>query len=385
MKNSGPRVGILGAGIAGVTLALMLADSGVPSVLFEQAELSGEIGAGVQLAPSAVRLLHRLGLADALREIAVEVESALMCQWDDGTVVARTPFGKDCADRYGAPYYTVHRADLHALLTSRLETPVATGRRCVEVTEDDESVRLLFADGSTEEVGLLIGADGIRSVVRSRISADVPCFSGELIYRGLVDARRLPGAFGNSIRVWKGTDGHAVMYPVRRGQLISVAATVPAEEGGHESWSRRGDLTAMRARYDCWHDSVRSVLAALDEVTVWALHDREPIECWATDRTVLIGDAAHPMLPFLAQGANQAIEDATVLALCLADAADSHRAAFDRYQRLRVPRAREILLSSRQNAEHLRAEEPASRQDAAVTELPLEDHDWLFGHHAEEV
>lgn len=386
------RVAVAGAGIAGLTVAVALARDDHTLTVYEQARALGEIGAGLQLAPNAVRVLRGLGVT--LDDAAVRPVGRQFRHWRDARVIATVPYG-DCEQRYGAPYLTVHRPDLLTRLLE--EIPPATvrlGARLVGVQEGPGGVGLALTDGHTARADVLVGADGIHSVVRARVATDEPRFSGQYVYRGVVAAARCAlGAEPPAVWVWPGPGRHCVAYPIAGGRLISFAATVPATGPGpgtpggtaaRESWSEPGDVAALTAAYAGWCDDISGLFAAATTVQRWALHDRDPIPRWSTPRTSLAGDAAHPMLPFLAQGANQAVEDAAALAAVLRGRAPSEvRDALARYASVRAGRTAEIQRRSRANQGTLHlgdGPEQEARDAALAAHADLATQDWLFGY-----
>ncbi|MEV4807755.1 FAD-dependent monooxygenase [Nonomuraea sp. NPDC049421] len=383
-------VAIVGAGIAGLAFAAALRRAGIDFRIYEQAPRLSEVGAGVQLAPNATRELHRLGLGDALRAVAVAPLSIDIRRWDDATLLQRTPLGEPCLRRFGAPYYTVHRADLHGGLLSLVPPGrVHLGARCTAVTQTADKARLRLSDGTTAEADLVVGADGIHSAVRERLAADRPRYSGQTIYRGLVPARRVPHLLAEPrVRLWFGPDRHCVCYPVSAGRLVSFGATVSAPEWQEESWSARGSVDDLAAAYEGWNEDVTRLIAAADAVSRWALHDRDSLGRLSSGRITVIGDAAHPMLPFRAQGANQAIEDAIVLACCLADKGGTDlSAALNDYERIRLPRTGRVQRESRDSVTtyHLADGEAQRRRDAEGRDVAgLDRHQWLFGYDAQQ-
>ncbi|MGW3526106.1 FAD-dependent monooxygenase [Streptomyces sp. VN1] len=385
-----PRIAVVGAGIGGLTLARALAESGTPCEVFEQARAMTEIGAGVQLAPNTVRSLRSLGLEAALARHAVPVEAMRMYGWRGGPITA-TPFGAACETLYGAPYCAVHRADLQgALLTLVGPGPLRLGHRLRDLSPDGDEMVLTFDNGRTHRADLVVGADGIHSVVRERLVRDAPVFSGLGVFRGLVPVDRLPTAARQPlIRMWLGPGRHFVCYPVSGGRLLSFAAISPLATAGAESWSAEGDATALTEDFDGWSGLVPAVTRAVGTVRRWALHDRPVLHTWATDRLAVLGDAAHPMLPFMAQGANQAVEDAVELASLLAGAsADEIPERLRAYELVRAPRAAAVQQGSRGHSEtmHLpdgprqRERDQALRRTGGLT--GLRERAWLYGHEA---
>jgi salicylate hydroxylase len=386
-------VAIVGAGLSGLTLAAALRHEGLPATVWEQSPAFGLVGAGIQLAPNATRLLHRLGLAGHLRCVAVRPAAIELRRWDDNSVIARTELGEACEQQYGAPYYAVHRADLHEGLLGLLEPgTVRAGARCVSVTDGGDRAVVTFDDGSAVGSGLAVGADGIHSTVRAQLMTDAPRFSGQSIYRSVVPAERVPFLLSEpKVVLWLGPGQHVVSYPVSAGRSVSFGATVSAGEWYPESWSGVGSVAELAQAYRGWHRDVRQLIDAAGSVSRWALHDRDPVPRWSGRRVTLIGDAAHPMLPFVAQGANQAIEDAVVLARSLAEgrrrdaggiAVPEALRSYERMRRDRVDRVHEI---SRRNATTLHLADGAGqrRRDGEMArERRLAEQAWLYGYDA---
>jgi salicylate hydroxylase len=382
-------VAVVGAGIGGLTLAAALSRTGVRCEVFEQARCLSEVGAGIQIAPNAARLLHRLGLERRLRACAVRPRAIEMRRWSDDAPLASTVLGDECERLYGAPYYTIHRAHLHEALVGLLTDNVLhLGRRVIGVADLPDRAVLRFDDGAVYAADVVVGADGIHSVVREALVADAPVFSGQTIYRGLLPRERAPLLAGDpAVRLWLGPGQHCVCYPVSGGQAVSFAATCPAAGWSTESWSAIGDPDALADAYRGWNRAVVDLVRAAGTVRRWALHDRVKLTRWSSARLTLLGDAAHPMLPFMAQGANQAIEDALTLAACLT-LTTSPRVPEElrRYEALRAPRTELVQRRSRDSAGalHLPDGPAQAERDAGLPGfLDLRGQEWLYGYDAE--
>jgi salicylate hydroxylase len=383
------RIAVVGAGLAGLTFAGWLGRHGIESTVYENADVLTEAGAGLQLSPNSVRLLHRLGLARTLARCAVQPASLDVRRWDDGSVLARTELGYACEELYAAPYYTLLRADLLRCLQEfvlrRTGTTIRLGRRVVRVSQSDREATLHFSDGTTVAADLVVGADGIHSAVRAQLTRDDARYSGTTVYRGLVPLDAGP-ATRPRVNIWLGPGQHCVWYPVARGRYLNVVATRPEPEWYGRSWQAPGAVSDLVAAYAGWHPEVVDVLSAAPSVTRWALHDRAALDRWYQGRVTVIGDAAHPVLPFGAQGANQAIESAVALAACLLSAGLELPAALAAYQRIRAPRLAQVVDAVRRNAaDHHLADGAgqAGRDRRLPARARLRAQAWLFGHDAE--
>ena len=353
---SAPIALICGGGIGGLTAALCLAQAGFEVQVFEQSEGFQEIGAGIQLSPNGTRVLHHLGLEAGLREIAFLPESTEMRDWRDGSVIASNPLGEALLRQYGFPYYHVHRADLMRVLAgAAARVPSITLRADARVTAIEQvgDTVSVTAAGQRHSGALLVGADGIHSTVRSHLfGAQQPAFTGNVAWRALVPARALPEGLVRPVTTaWWGPGRHFVHYYVRGGALVNCVCVVEKTGWQHESWTERGDRSELERDFAGWHPSVRTLIEAMDPAQCfkWALFDRPPMTRWGEGCITLLGDACHPTLPFMAQGAVMAIEDAAVLAHCLSgDAAVAQGLAT--YESLRRPRTSRIQAGSRRNA-----------------------------------
>ncbi|MFE0020338.1 FAD-dependent monooxygenase [Amycolatopsis sp. NPDC059021] len=382
------RIGVIGAGIAGLTTTIALHRAGFPVTVFERTPVMDVAGVGIQLTPNASRLLARLGLAERLADVASRPRSVDVHRWDDGSLLTRMPLGDECAGLFGAPYYTVHRGDLQRVLLDAVPPEyLELGHRCTEVRAGSGAATAVFANGARQEFDVLLGADGIHSVVRRTMVADAPKFSGLIAYRGLVDADDVPEfRDDHRLRAWFGPGQHCVCYPVSAGRALSFTAMAAADIGQDTAVSPAGRRDSLLAAYRGWDPRLVALLAAADGVSRWELHDRNPLSRWSTPRLTLLGDAAHPMLPFRAQGANQGIEDAVVLAECLATAGEDASAALYRYERARRPRTTRIQRDSRESARafHLGDGGGQHERDRRMSgQWTLRSHEWLFGYRAE--
>jgi salicylate hydroxylase len=386
------RVAVVGGGIGGLSAALFLRRAGLENVtVFEQAPELLEIGAGIQAAPNAVRLLRRLGLAERLGEVAVRLEVGWeFRRWEDGRVLFSQELGDECERLYGEPYYTVHRAHLLDMLREAVpDGTVRLGHRCVDVTQHGDEVELIFEGGSSEHADAVIGADGIHSAVHDAILPPQPAtFSGLCAYRALIPAEQAPEEARRPVTtLWLGPGRHFVHYPVSGGREINLVTANPAGDWREESWTAEGRVEDLAAEFAGWDERVQQLIASVTETKRYAFYDREPLERWTVGRVTLLGDAAHPMMPFFAQGATQAIEDAAVVAGCLREATrETVDEALLRYESLRKERASKVQHMSRARREHHHlpdGEEQRKRDAEFAKEDPLGHNAWLYGHDVE--
>jgi len=342
---------VVGGGIGGLAAAAALTRAGIEASVYEQAPEIGEIGAGVLIGPNSVRLLHRLGLAEAIDEVGGWVGEGSTYYRHDGTKVAPVM----TTDSSGwAAMYGMHRADLVDVL--RRAVPghrVHPGYRAVSFTQDAEKARVTFENGAVAEADLVIGADGIHSAMQPFVTEQAtPVFSGQISYRGVLDTARVPWWPERIFQVWMGEGKHVIVFPVRAGRMLNFVCFVPAEEAMRESWSAPGDPDALRAAFAGFAAPVTELLQQVDSTFWWGLYDREPLAEWTRGRLALLGDAAHPMLPHLGQGANQSVEDAFALAAVLGDASSADvPAALRRYAQVRRRRTDVVQANSRRNGE----------------------------------
>jgi salicylate hydroxylase len=380
----------MGGGIGGLAAAVSLLRAGFDVHVFEQASALSEVGAGIQVSPNASRLLHRLGMAEELEAMGVRPLAWHQRRWEDGRTLLRAPLGDAVVEAFGFPHYQMHRADLLAAFVRMLPAErLHLRRRFAGLTDHGNHVEARFADGGRMDVDLLIGADGIHSDVRTALfGPESPRFTGCVAYRGLVPAERLVELrLDVTAQVWMGPGSHFVHYFVQRGRLVNFVALIDRTTWTRESWNDRGEVADALAAYEGWHPQVRTVLGSVDSTFVWALFDRAPLERWSVGRVTLLGDACHPMLPFMAQGAAQAIEDGATLTACLTHEADIPT-ALQRYEQLRLPRASRIQAMSATNKTRFHLPDGAEQEErdalmaSGATDWAFKAVAWIYGHDA---
>ena len=387
-----PKIAIIGGGIAGLAAALAFYRRGVEVAVYEQAGELSEIGAGVQMTPNAMRALKALGLEDSAMAVAFEPESQVLRSWKSGRVIYRAPVRRVFRETFGAPHCSFHRADLLAVLAAPLpDSAIHLNARCVAVEPGDRQAVAHFADGSAVEADIVVGADGIHSTVRKQLfGADSPRFTGCMCWRGLVQVERIPrGLIEPASSNWLGPRGHVVHYYVRRGEMVNFVAIHETDAWTEESWIREADRDELMATYADWHPDLRRLFECSERYFKWGLFDREPLPSWTRGRATLLGDSAHAMLPFLAQGAAMGIEDGCVLAELVARLPDDLDEALRRYEALRVPRTRRAVLGSRERARlnHLHSRWARFKRDLEYLSRRLFYPDgtvhrtaWLYGY-----
>src|SRR5262245_22795871 len=356
--------------MGGLAAAATLARAGFAVRVYEQATRFARVGAGIQMMPNSMKVLRGLGLEERLRAVAFAPRSHLNRTWDTGEVTNELPM----PDRlYGAPYLCMHRATLHDALASAVPADcVELGKRVIGLEPRGNAVKLVFADGTRATADVVVGADGVHSTVRELLfGGDDPQWKGRIAYRAVFPSELVGRDLGPSRTKWWGPDRHIVIYytTANRDEIYFVTSVPePVEWMTRESWSAKGDVVELRAAYESFHPEVRAVLEACPDCHKWAILEREPLARWSEERVVLLGDACHPMTPYMAQGAATSIEDAAVLARCL-DAVDGEdvEGAFERYEAHRKPRTSRIQAISSANT-WLRTEE--------------DDTAWLYGYDA---
>src|SRR5882672_5652782 len=364
MVESRPHVAIVGGGIGGLFAANALIANGIQVSVYEQAPVLGEIGAGVFLTPNSVRHLQRLGLEGAVQKWGARVGHESRYFRHNGVPIA--PVQVTDSAGWNATF-GMHRADLVEILATALPRDVVhTGHRCTGCEQGDDVARVSFANGAVAEGDVVIAADGIHSELRHEVTPPShPVFSGSVAYRGVISHDRVPDWPTGSWLMWLGKGKHFLTFPLRAAQLINYVAFVPADAEMKESWSAPGDPDVLRREFEGWDPRIGTLLSQVETTFRWALYDREPLPSWTRGRLTLLGDAAHPMLPHLGQGANQSIEDGMALATILARTERaSVPAALLAYERLRRERVAAVQRGARENG---------MRYDSSYADLGVRD------------
>lgn len=378
-------IAIVGGGIGGLVAAVALRDSGHAVTVYEQASEFREIGAGVTLHPNATRLLEKLGLGDALRKIGSPTAGVRLMNTSGVPIETGVPRGVAPLSDAGQGY-NVHRAEFLGVLVDALPSAVFRLRhRCADLTEDASGVALTFENGERALADLVIGADGIRSVVRQKIGLDGLARSeGVMAYRGMVPVEKLPWAQNaQGLYLWMGAGRSFLCYPVSGGAVMNMVAFVPTDRDSPESWSAPGSLDTLADEYRGWDDRVAQTIAALTETYVWGIYDRAPLPHWTRGRTTLMGDAAHPMVPHLGQGAGQAIEDAYTLGILLDGASkDDVPARLASYEQLRRDRTTRVQGVARRAGQFYRTDFPDSKERDATMAGWTKEVRWILEHDA---
>jgi salicylate hydroxylase len=378
---------VAGAGIGGLTLALALARSGLRVSVAERAAALQEVGAGLQLSPNASRILDSLGLADELDAFGARPDAARIIDGKSGRRIAHLPLGTEAEQRWGAPYRVIHRADLQRILAEaamREGAEIRLGAELLDVADTESGVVAHIKGVNGDETipgSAFVGADGLYSAARSRLDKDEPRFSGQIAWRATI---QLDAA--NETGLWLGPGAHLVSYRLNKSDKLNLVAIIPGTEQ-RRGWALPADADDIGRTFSSWSPVVRALISAPDRWTKWPLFDRPALPRWGEGRTTLIGDAAHPMLPHLAQGAAMAIEDAAVLAKRIKGEPHDLALAFRRYEADRQDRtARAASVSRRQGGIYRLSGPPAFARDAALRlmgpERLMKQLDWLYGFRA---
>jgi len=388
------RIAIAGAGIAGLTTALALLQQGFKVDVYEQASQLGEVGAGLQISPNGTRVLQSLGLEKELLPVVCQAKGKEIRMWNTGQRWKLFDLGDDCLSRFGAPYWMLHRGDLHKILLEafnvRSDKPVRLNARVVSAQSTASGAGFALQDGSQHHAFGLIAADGVHSVLREKLlGEDKAQFTGLLAWRGLVPIDSISSHLQAQVGTnWVGPGAHVITYPVRGGQLMNVVGIIEKNGWCGESWTEQGTHEELLQDFGHWHEDVGELMRKIEQPFKWALLGRSPQRGWAQGSICLVGDSAHPTLPFLAQGANMAIEDAAVMARCLS-LQDTASEAFAQFESLRWQRTADIVNRSSDNAKRFHNPQ-LSDADKAVDYVSAEwepekvrrRYDWLFEYDA---
>ena len=388
------RIAIAGAGIAGLTTALSLLHRGWKVDVYEQASQLGEVGAGLQISPNGTRVLQSLGLEPALKAVVCQAKGKEIRMWNTGQRWKLFDLGDDCLSRFGAPYWMVHRGDLHNILlaafNARSDAPVRLNARVVSAKSSSDGASFELQDGSQHKAYGLIAADGVHSILREKLlGEDKAQFTGLLAWRGLVPVHTISTHLQAQVGTnWVGPGAHVITYPVRGGQLMNVVGIIEKDGWRGESWTEQGTHEELLQDFGHWHADVGELMRKIEQPFKWALLGRSPQKGWAQGAICLVGDSAHPTLPFLAQGANMAIEDAAVMARCLS-AQDTAEKAFAQFENVRWQRTADIVNRSSDNAKRFhnpQLSDAAKAVDYVSTEWEPEKvrrrYDWMFEYDA---
>ncbi|MFL6937119.1 MAG: FAD-dependent monooxygenase [Xanthobacteraceae bacterium] len=377
------RVAVIGAGIGGLAAACALRTRGFEVAVYERAPSLGEVGAGLQLGPNAVKVLRALALETALRQLAFEPTNIVSLAWDDAHLRFREPLKAIATTKFGAPYLMVHRADLHRLLCEKFPADaIHLDAPCTQVASMKSGAAATFADGSAVEADVIVGADGINSAVRENLFGAQPArYTQQMAWRCIVPIACVPTEVGPGRAVavgrdeyvgWIGPEGHVICYPIRSGELYNIFAGHVSEEWVEESWVVPSSVAELLAAYRGWNEALLAMLGNVEQCFKWGIRDRDPLPHWTRGRITLLGDAAHPMMPTLAQGAAMALEDAYAVARNLARHGADPERGLKAYESERLPRARAVQLQARQQFQN-------NRKNPAPPPL---SRDWIFGHDA---
>ena len=386
MNDKTGKIAVIGGGLGGLAAALSLHRAGFDVDVYEQAPELNEVGGGINMGPNAARILYRLGLGDALDRDAVQPLSAHVRRWDDGRTLQKAVLNPISGELYGAPHLTVHRADLQRIIASGLpKERIHLGHRLVDLADKGDRVDARFANGNRIDAEVLVGADGIHSSVRALLFGEQdPEFAGCVAYRGLVPVDRIADlGLERGNQSWLGPGGHLVHYFVSGGRLLNFVGWTEHDSWNREDWTDRATIERALGAFEGWHPQIRRIISAADTCFIWALFDRDPLPRWSAGRVTLLGDACHPMYPFMAQGAAQAIEDGATLAALLANGGDPI-GILKRYEQLRLPRVTRLQEMSRANKHryHMPDGPEQEARDAAMVatrERAPETMQWLFG------
>ena len=383
LGNRAKRIAVIGGGIGGMTAAAALHQRGFEVSIYERAANLGEVGFGLQLGPNAVKVARAIGILDELKSFAVEPSSMVSLTWDTADLRFRNPWDGLMERRFGAPYMMAHRPDLHEALIGKVPSDaIHLSKSCVGVANTKDGATAIFADGTQIEADVVIGADGIHSAVRKVVFGESTArFTNQICWRAAVPMEDAPSQVGPNRSAelhtkdyigWIGPTGHVICYPVRGGKYMNIFAGRVSEEWAEESWSVPSSVDEMLEAYAGWNDALLDMFRKIESCYRWGIYDREPLETWVNGRIGLLGDAAHPMMPTLAQGAAQSMEDGLALARILFEHKDDPGAGLLAYDRERQPRGKKVQLQARDQFNN-------NRKPVAPPPISV---DWIYGYDA---
>lgn len=369
------RIAVIGAGLGGTVAAVLMRRQGFEVTVYEQADNFSRLGAGINLSPNVTRVLREVGVLDRLREIGVITKGWLSRQWDTGETLFELPLGDATEARYGAPYITIHRGDFHAELIAAVGSEnIAFGKRLVDLDPEGDTVKMCFADGGAAEAEIVIGADGVNSMVREvLLGPEKPTYTGHVGHRAIFPVSLLGGLELPDITKWWADDRHLVVYFVtsRKDEIYFVSGVPEPEWTSETSWVDC-DVDEIRRAFDGFHPEVQALIDACPAATKWAFYERKPLPLWSSGRIVMLGDACHPMKPHMGQGAAMAIEDAAMLARCFDETPDGDfQDAFALYAANRMERTERVQSESRENTWLKYEQNPDWVFDYDVFNVPL--------------
>jgi salicylate hydroxylase len=377
------RVAVLGGGIGGMTAAAAFHQRGFEVAVYERASTLSEVGFGLQLGPNAVKVARAIGILDELVKFAVEPTAMVSVTWDEARLRFRNPYEGVMRRRFDAPYMMAHRPDLHQALIRKVPaSAVHLDKTCISVANTPQGATATFADGTSIEADAIIGADGIHSVVRNQLFGESAArFTKQICWRAMVPMQYAPTDVGpdGSVRLensdyvgWIGPTGHVICYPVRGGEFMNIFAGRVSEEWADESWAVSSSVDEMMQAYAGWNEKLLGMFSHIESCYRWGIYDREPLATWVDGRIGLVGDAAHPMMPTLAQGAAQAMEDGLAVARLLGDHRDDLVAGLKAYDSERQPRGKRVQLQARDQFNN-------NRKPVAPPPISV---DWIYGYDA---